>query len=96
VSWRGLWGQRSDIAYAHGGIHDQHYTGAVIDGAILHGPTLAEPELVGPREEIDIDDAAPLPPPRPDAAKSKSTTPTRSALKKIDGQPAVYYNRPTR
>jgi hypothetical protein len=102
VSWRGLWGQRSDVAYAHGGatvIHDGHYTDDATDGAILHAPTPAAPELISPGEEVDgeavdEDTMPPSPPAQPDA----STTPrkTRSALKKVDGRPAVYYNRPIR
>jgi hypothetical protein len=87
VSWRGLWGQRSDLA--HGGspaMHVGHYDGEIIEGPVLHSPTPAEPLLSPGEEELEEEDIPPAPPARP----------ARSALKKVDGQPAAYYNRPHR
>jgi hypothetical protein len=66
-----------------------------MDGAIVHEPTLAEPVLVSPGEEMEQEYHLPSPPAPPNAA-SKAAPKTRSALKKVDGQPAVYYDRPIR
>jgi hypothetical protein len=80
-------------------MHDGHYTAEVTDDAILHGPTPAAPELLPPGqetdgEEVDDDSMPPAPPARPGA--SHAAPKTRSALKKVDGRPAAYYNRPIR
>lgn len=106
TSWRGLWGHRADLAAcgcgAHAEVHGAPYEGRIIEGHITEGsfpagtvsegPTLAEPIPTAPPEAFEDADEAPVPPQLPGPTTRNATPKTRSALKKIDGQPAVYYS----
>lgn len=109
VGIHNLWGHRSDLGGCCGGTHaladpmhgEVLHDGAIIhdgavlsEGAILHGPTLAEPPTLTPPQDgrgVSPPDDPPTPPEFPGPAGAPKS---RSALKKIDGRPAVYYRRP--
>jgi hypothetical protein len=74
-------------------VHGPMMEGTVIEGPAYHMPTPAAPPSSGEGEEVAPMDSAPMPPEFPSPARNVNPK-TRSALKKIDGRPAVYYNRP--
>jgi hypothetical protein len=59
---------------------------------MIDGPTLAEPIPMPPEEEA-VGSESPEPPPSTLPGPQAGIPKTRSALKKVDGRPAVYYNR---
>lgn len=103
TSWQGLWGHRADLEacgcgnHPAGAIHEGPYDGQIIEGhysegTVFKGPTLAEPAPSVPPEVIDEGDEAPAPPQLPGPTTRNVSPKTRSALKKVDGRPAVYYS----
>jgi hypothetical protein len=95
-----MFGHRSDLngccgATPSGDPYGLPYDGQIINGPTMHGPlrpTPAEPEPMAPDEDMNAPETPPAPPVFP-GPMTGSTPKTRSALKKVDGRPAVYYAR---
>ncbi|MBW3599637.1 MAG: hypothetical protein KY475_20490 [Planctomycetes bacterium] len=92
AGWHNLWGYRGLVGHCGAACGEvghpiEHY------GEPLHAPTLAPPQEVEEIETPTPPGAAPMPPEFPGPAEVNTGPRPRSALKKIDGRPAVYYSR---
>ena len=95
VGVHNLWGYRADLAGWQGHGHGGAVQMGAYDGQIIEGPTLAPPPEM---EEVEEGAEETLPPPRefPGPAERSGDAGSRSALKKINGRPATYYEPPKR
>jgi hypothetical protein len=94
ATWHNLWGYRNQaVCYDGGapGYASEPYDGQVIEGPVIDGPTPAEPIPTPPAEDAG-GSAPPEPPPATLPGPQAGVRKMRSALKKVDGRPAVYYN----
>jgi hypothetical protein len=97
VSWRDLWGHRADqpaCCESHAAVgYPEHYDGEILEGPAMQVPTPATPRPMAPQQNMESPDLPPTPPNLPSPTTYNGAPRTRSALKKVDGRPAVYYGR---